>query len=174
MKTNTDLNTLTGLSCSKIEDFPGSYSNILLGSARYFLVSTFLSGGPHSFLPQWNTHISMNYKIFRSSADQTALMYCWRFIQFVIVRPIISASVIQLLHVRQVLLSIAVSGPQLEEGWHRWRWRYRWRWWVPEAAVVWVALGERPVGVCPGCRVWHSGAGQAVVICFTKVRDISN
>lgn len=32
------------------DDFPGSYSKMLLGSARYFLVSTFLSGGSHSFL----------------------------------------------------------------------------------------------------------------------------
>lgn len=62
-------NKLTGLSCSKIEDFPGSYSKILLGSARYFLVSTFLSGGPHSFLPGSNTHISMKEEICRSS--------CW-------------------------------------------------------------------------------------------------
>lgn len=62
-------NKLTGLSCSKIEDFPGSYSKILLGSARYFLVSTFLSGGPHSFLPGSNTHISMKEAICRSS--------CW-------------------------------------------------------------------------------------------------
>lgn len=52
MKDNAVLTILTGLSCSKIEDFPGSYSKILLGSARYFLVSTFLSGGPHSFLAQ--------------------------------------------------------------------------------------------------------------------------
>ena len=41
---------LTGLSCANMEDFPGSYSNMLLGSALYFLVSTFLSGGPHWFL----------------------------------------------------------------------------------------------------------------------------
>lgn len=40
----------TGLSSFSTEDFPGSYSNMLLGSARYFLVSTFLSGGSHSFL----------------------------------------------------------------------------------------------------------------------------
>lgn len=58
MKQNIGLKELTGLSCSKIEDFPGSYSNILLGSARYFLVSTFLSGGPHSFLAQENTDTS--------------------------------------------------------------------------------------------------------------------
>lgn len=43
----SNLNRLTGLSCSKMEDFPGSYSKILLGSARYFRVSTFLLGGPH-------------------------------------------------------------------------------------------------------------------------------
>lgn len=49
------LNVLTGLSCSKIDDFPGSYSKILLGSARYFLVSTFLLGGPHSFLVEDST-----------------------------------------------------------------------------------------------------------------------
>lgn len=59
---NIVLNILTGLSCSKMEDFPGSYSNILLGSARYFLVSTFLSGGPHSFLAQQNTDTSPWHK----------------------------------------------------------------------------------------------------------------
>lgn len=37
-----------GLSCCKIDDFPGSYSKILLGSDRNFLVSTFLSGGSQS------------------------------------------------------------------------------------------------------------------------------
>lgn len=31
-----------------MEDFPGSYSKILLGSERNFLVSTFLSGGSQS------------------------------------------------------------------------------------------------------------------------------
>lgn len=79
-----------------------------------------------------------------------------------------------LLHVRQVLLSVAVPGPQLEEGWHGWRWGYRWERWVPEATVVRVALGEGPVGVCPGCRVGHGGGGQAVVICITKTRDIND
>jgi len=40
----------TVLSSFSTDDFPGSYSKMLLGSARYFLVSTFLSGGSHSFL----------------------------------------------------------------------------------------------------------------------------
>lgn len=40
----------TVLSSLSTDDFPGSYSKMLLGSARYFLVSTFLSGGSHSFL----------------------------------------------------------------------------------------------------------------------------
>lgn len=39
---------VTGLSCCRMEDFPGSYSKILLGSERNFLVSTFLSGGSQS------------------------------------------------------------------------------------------------------------------------------
>lgn len=33
-----------------MEDFPGSYSKMLRGSARYLRVSTLRSGGPHSFL----------------------------------------------------------------------------------------------------------------------------
>lgn len=41
---------LTGLSCCRMDDFPGSYSKILLGSDRNFLVSTFLSGGSQSCL----------------------------------------------------------------------------------------------------------------------------
>lgn len=41
---------LTVLSRFSTDDFPGSYSKMLLGSARYFLVSTFLSRGSHSFL----------------------------------------------------------------------------------------------------------------------------
>lgn len=40
----------TALSSFSTDDFPGSYSKMLLGSARYFLVSTFLSGGSQSFL----------------------------------------------------------------------------------------------------------------------------
>lgn len=46
------LNILTGLSCSKMDDFPGSYSKMLLGSARYLRVSTLVLGGPHWFLEQ--------------------------------------------------------------------------------------------------------------------------
>lgn len=46
---------LTGLSCSKMDDFPGSYSKMLLGSARYLRVSTFVLGGPHWFLVQQTT-----------------------------------------------------------------------------------------------------------------------
>lgn len=84
-------------------------------------------------------------------------------------RPTTSASPIQLLHVRRVLLPIAVPGPQLEEGRHRRRRGHRRR--LPEAAVVRVALGERPVGVRPGRGVRHGGVGQALVVCFSQRRE---
>lgn len=50
IKQLNEIKSLTGLSCSRMEDLPGSYSKMLRGSARYLRVSTLRSGGPHSFL----------------------------------------------------------------------------------------------------------------------------
>lgn len=119
------------------------------------------------FIPGTTKHrnISMTQKTFSSSINQVFLIHRYNHL----------TNLLSNLHVGQVLLSIAVSGSQLEEGWHRRRRRrgYGRGRWVPEAAVVGVALGERSVGVRPGCRVWHGGVGQAVVICFTRARGNS-
>lgn len=67
-----------------------------------------------------------------------------------------------------VFVSLAVSGPQLQDGRHG---RRRGRHWrrrrlLKPAAVVGGTFGERPVSVRPRGRVGHGGVGrQAVVVC---------
>lgn len=75
----------------------------------------------------------------------------------------------QCVRVSWVFVSLAVSGPQLQDGRHGRRRRRRhwgWRRLPKPPAVVGGAFGERPVCVRPRRGVGHGGVGrQPVVVC---------